>query len=167
MSHHDHVRINSAEICVTVTEFDPVGTGSEGCTRADIELTDTGNGKVSQGRINDPIEVSAEVYLNFSVRGGEGDSHSYALVGISFRETTDSETMRAAGIHCREGSIADRLGHAAFSMRTIAAKGDTTQLTVFDANPEPREFEYSLMVQRSDGWLGVIDPKIRNRGVTM
>jgi hypothetical protein len=50
-------------------------------------------------------------------------------------------------------------------MRTLVSRGDTAQLKLFDANPERAEFDFSLIVQRSDGLLGVIDPKIINRGV--
>ncbi|HET9819586.1 MAG TPA: hypothetical protein VFP92_10515 [Rhodanobacteraceae bacterium] len=158
----DCARPATARISVTLTDFHEIGR-ERGCSRADIELTDTGNGKVSQARVNDPIVVSAEVYLEFFVHARKGDRYAYMPVGIGFRE-------EVAGIERKQvaknrGDHRDPLGRAAFPLRTIAAKGDTTQLTLFDANPEPGVFEFSLVIQRSDGLLSVIDPQVRNRGV--
>lgn len=160
----DHVQTHSAHISVTITEFNAIG-GGESCSRADIELTDTGDGTVGQGRINGPIEVNAEVYLNFAVHAGRDDGYSYVPIGVGFRDTTLGEATRMARSPGADRGSRDPLGRAAFPMRTLVSRGDTAQLTLFDANPERAEFDFSLIVQRSDGLLGVIDPKIINRGV--
>jgi hypothetical protein len=131
-----------------VTDFHEIGHGP---SRADVELIDTAHGTVSQGRINDPIVVTDEVYLEFSIATCGNDRHTYSPVGISFRE-----------IHAYER---DPLGHAAFPARRFVSRGGTVQLSLFDANPEPAEFKFDLMIQRSDGSLGVIDPQIRNNPV--
>ncbi|MGH8113752.1 MAG: hypothetical protein ACREPS_01665 [Rhodanobacteraceae bacterium] len=162
----DCARPATAQISITLTDFHEIGN-ERGCSRADIELTDTGNGNVSQGRINDPIVVSAEVYLEFFVHARQGDRYAYMPVGIAFRDVAGIDPRGAADSHRIEGNRRDPLGRAAFPLRTIAAKGDTTQLTLLDANPEPGECEFSLIVQRSDGSLSVIDPQIRNQGVNM
>lgn len=147
----DHAACSTARISVTVTDFLEIGRGA---SRADIELTDTGHGTVSQGRINDPIVVTAEVHLEFSVSAREGERHTYSPVGISFNEVSR-----------RRGGGRDPLGHAAFPRRTFASRGSTLQLSLFDANPEPAEFKFDLVIQRSDGKLGVIDPTIRNNPI--
>ena len=162
----DRRQTSTARISITVTDFHEIGN-ERGCSRADIELTDTGNGKVSQGRINDPIVVSAEVYLEFFVHARQGDRYAYMPVGIGFKGTAATESRKATDNHYKEGDTRDPLGRAAFPLRSIVAKGDTTQLTLLDANPEEAEFEFSLIVQRSDGLLSVVDPTIRNRGVNM
>lgn len=151
----------TARISVTLTDFHEIGR-ERGCSHADIALTDTGHGKVSQGRINDIIEVTAEVYLEFLVHGQKGDKYTYMPVGIGFREVPGTKRRQAAA---SRGGLRDPLGRAAFPLRTVAARGDTAQLTLFDANPEPGVFEFSLVIQRSDGLLSVVDPKIRNSGV--
>jgi hypothetical protein len=147
----DRAACSTARISVTVTDFFEIGRGSTG---ADIELTDTGHGTVSQGRINDPIVVTAEVHLEFSVSAREGDRHTYSPVGICFNEMSR-----------RRGGGRDPLGHAAFPTRTFASRGRSVQLSLFDANPEPAEFKFDLVIQRSDGKLGVIDPQIRNNPI--
>lgn len=154
---------STARISVTVTEFLKIGEKG-GYSRADVKLTDTGHGKVSQGRINDPIIVSGEVYLDFFVSGSGGDRYTYSPVGISFKEVSEVAPGEATKGRCGER---DPLGHAAFPRRIFASRGSTTQLSLFDANPEPAEFKFDLVIQRSDGALGVIDPRIGNRGVFM
>jgi hypothetical protein len=155
----DHAACSTARISVTVTDFDEIGRGP---SRADIELTDTGHGTVSQGRINDPIVVTAEVFLEFSVSAREGDRYTYSPVGISFKEVRGAIKGKAARRH--DGDR-DPLGHAAFPTRTFASRGSTLQLSLFDAIPEPAEFKFDLVIQRSDGSLGIIDPQIRNNPV--
>lgn len=152
---------STARVSVTVTDFQEIGRGT---SQADIELVDTGHGVVSQGRINDTIVVVGEVHLEFSVAAREGDRHTYTAVGISFREIDDTDAGKTARDGCDNR---DPLGHAAFPLRSFASRGSTTQLTLFDANPQPGEFKFDLVVQRSDGLLGIIDPRIRNRGVFM
>ena len=153
----------TARISVTVTEFHALGDG-RGCSHADIELIDTGNGKVSQGRINDTIVVDGNVYLEFLVQAGQGDRHAYQPVGMGFLDTACRESAKSASDAARERG-GDALGNAAFPVRRVVARGSTTQLTIYDANPERAEFEFSLLIQRSDGLLSVVDPKIRNSGV--
>lgn len=160
----DCVSPSSAHVSITITEFNPIGS-RQSCSHADIELTDTGNGAVSQGRINDPIVVNAEVYLNFVVHAGRGDSHSYVPLGVGFRDTLLAEAEQMARRRSGDCNSRDPLGRAAFPTRTLVSRGDTAQLTLFDANPERAAFDFSLIVQRSDGLLGVIDPKIINSGV--
>ncbi len=157
----DREHCSTARISITVIHFHEFG-GEDSCSHADIELTDTGNGKVSQGRINDPIIVNAEVYLEFDVHARKGHGYAYSPVGISFRQTTGVRAQEAAGNHSEDQGLRDPLGHAAFPFRTTVSKGDTMQLTLFDANPEPGEFEFSLIIQRSDGVLSVVDPQIHN-----
>ena len=156
----DRTPCSTARVSVTVTDFHEVG--KEGFSRADIELTDTGHGKVSQGRINDPIVVSAEVFLEFSVSARDDGRHSYSPVGISFKEGSTATPEEATKDRCGDR---DPLGHAAFPMRNVVSRGSTAQLTLLDTNPEPAEFKFDLVIQRSDGLLGVIDPTIRNSGV--
>jgi len=155
----DHAARSTARISITVTDFHEIGRGS---THADMELIDTGHGTVSQGRINDPIVVTAEVYLEVSVSARDGDRYTYSAVGISFKETSDAAYATTSNQHCGDR---DPLGHAAFPMRRFVSRGSTLQLSLFDANPEPGEFKFDLVLQRSDGLLGVIDPGIRNSGV--
>lgn len=155
----DHAACSTARISITVTDFDEIGHGS---SRADIELTDTGHGTVSQGRINDPIVVTAEAYLEFSVSARKGERFTYSPVGISFREV-HGPTRAKASRHRDCGH--DPLGHAAFPARAFASRGSTAQLSLFDANPERAEFKFDLVIQRSDGKLGIIDPTIRNNPV--
>lgn len=150
---------STARVSVTVTDFLEAGRGP---SQAEVELTDTGHGAVSQGRANDPIVVVGEAYLEFSVSPREGDRYGYSPVGISFREV-GGEGAEAESRHRDR----DPLGHAAFPLRAFASRGDTMQLTLFDANPEPGEFKFDIVIQRSDGLLGIIDPRIRNRGVFM
>ena len=149
----------TARISITVTNFHEIGRGS---SQADVELTDTGHGTVSQGRINDPIVVTAEVFLEFSVSAHEGDRYTYSPVGICFKELQDGDRAEAIS---RRGGDRDPLGHVAFPTRRFVSRGNTLQLSLFDANPEPAEFKFDLVVQRSDGLLGVIDPKIRNNPI--
>lgn len=144
----DHAACSTARISITVTNF---LEASRGCSEADVELTDTGHGTVSQGRVNDPIAVTGPVFLEFSLTAREGDRYTYSPVGISFKEV--------------RGSNRDPLGHAAFPTRRFASLGNAMQLSLFDANPEPAEFKYDLVIQRSDGKLGIIDPTIRNNPV--
>lgn len=154
----------TARISIAVTDFQEIGRG-DGCSSADVELTDTGNGNVFQSGVNAPIEVRAEVYLEFSVTSRSGDNHGYLPIGIGFKGMPAHPSRKAAirqGDGCEHG---DLLGSAAFPMRTHASKGNAAQLTVLDANPAPAEFKYSLFIQRSDGALSVIDPKIKNTGV--
>ncbi|HJP97538.1 MAG TPA: hypothetical protein VJ862_03140 [Rhodanobacteraceae bacterium] len=157
---NDREACPTARISVTVTDFHEVGERG-GYSRADVELTDTGHGKVSQGRVNDVIVVHDEVYLEFSVHAREGDRYSYSPVGISFREERDSAKSEAADRH---GDDRDLLGHTAFPMRTVVSRGRTMQLTLYDANPVPAIFKFDLVIQRSDGLLGIIDPPIQNKG---
>lgn len=157
----DRAPCSTARISVTVTDFHEIG-GTDGFSRAEIELTDTGHGKVSQGRINDPIVVSAEVYLEFSVSAREGDRYTYSPVGIDFKEVSGDTPGEAQSRRCGER---DPVGHAAFPMRTFVSRGSTMQLTLLDANPEPAKFKFDLVIQRSDGLLSIIDPQITNRGV--
>lgn len=157
----DRAYCSTARISIIVTDFQEIG-GTGRYSRADVELTDTGHGKVSQGRINGPIVVSAEVYLEFSVSARDGDRHAYSPVGVDFKEVSGDASGEAEG---RRNGYRDPLGHAAFPRRTFVSRGSTLQATLFDANPEPAEFKFDLMIQRSDGLLGVIDPTIRNSGV--
>jgi hypothetical protein len=120
------------------------------------------HGTVSQGRINDPIVVTAETHLEFSVSAREGDRYAYSPVGISFKELPGGTRIKT--IRRRRGA-SDPLGHAAFPARKFVARGSTLQLSLFDANPEPAEFKFDLVIQRSDGTLGVIDPTIRNNPI--
>lgn len=155
----DRTHCSTARISVTVTDFHEIGRES---SRADIELTDTGHGTVSQGRINDPIVVTAEVYLEFSVRAKDDDRYSYSPVGVSFREVRGG-----ASAEMGERRLGDRdpLGHAAFPTRAFASRGKIMQFSLFDAIPEPGEFKFDLIIQRSDGRLGIIDPTIKNNPV--
>ena len=155
----DHTACTTARISITMTDFHEVGRGS---SRADMELIDTGHGTVSQGRLNDPIVVMAEAHLEFSVSAREGDRYTYSPVGISFKETSGTPSDAASDQRC---GGRDPLGHAAFPTRRFVSRGSTLQLSLFDANPEPGEFKFDLVIQRSDGSLGVIDPGIENRGV--
>lgn len=155
----EHAACATASISVTVTDFHEIGRGP---SQADIELTDTGHGTVSQGRINDVIVVTAEAHLEFSVSAREGDRYTYSPVGISFKELRGGARAEAAG---RRGGDHDPLGHSAFPARRFVARGNTLQLSLFDANPEPAEFKFDLVIQRSDGSLGVIDPQIRNNPI--
>lgn len=153
----------TARIAITVTEFHEIGD-RKGPTRANVKLITTGNGKVSQGRANDPIDVYGLVYLEFCVETGHGgDRYAYSPVGISFRETP----CATAGKDRRRkaGELRDPLGRAAFPLRTFVSRGDTSELVLLDTNPEPGEFKYDLVIQRSDGVTGIIDPPIRNRGI--
>lgn len=151
----DHAACATARIAIRVTQFHEIGRGP---SQADIELTDTGHGTVSQARVNGPIVVTAEAYLEFSVSAGAGERATYSPVGISFKELPGS----VAGEVGRRGGTRDPLGHAAFPTRAFVSRGNALQLSLFDANPEPGEFKFDLVVQRSDGMLGVIDPTIRN-----
>lgn len=156
----DCATCSTARISVTVIDFHEIGEKG-GYSSADVELTDTGHGKVSQGRINGTIVVSAEAYLEFSVSAREGDRYTYSPVGISFREVRGAASAEEAKAGHGEH---DPLGHAAFPMRTAVSRGRTTQLTVYDANPERATFKFDLVIQRSDGALGIIDPPVENKG---
>jgi hypothetical protein len=160
----DCTQPGSARISVTITEFNAIGS-RQSCSRADIELTDTGDGAVSQARINDPIVVSAEAYLNFDVHSGRDDGYSYFPIGIGFRDTAIMEAKEMTRHNSEKHDSRDPLGRAAFPMRKFVSRGDTAQLTLLDTNPERAIFDFSLIVQRSDGLLGIIDPGIENRGV--
>ncbi|MBS0382189.1 MAG: hypothetical protein JSR56_07135 [Proteobacteria bacterium] len=149
----------TARISITVTDFHEIGRGP---SQADIELTDTGHGLVSQGRINDPIVVTGAAFLEFLVSAREGDRASYSPVGISFKESHDATRGE---VIARHGGGRDPLGHAAFPTRAFASRGRVLQLSLFDANPEPGEFKFDLLIQRSDGVLGLIDPYIRNNPI--
>lgn len=155
----EHTACATASISVTVTDFHEIGRGP---SQADIELTDTGHGTVSQGRINDPIVVTAEAHLEFSVSAREGDRYTYSPVGVSFKELPDGARAKAIG---HRDSGRDPLGHAAFPTRAFVSRGNALQLSLFDANPEPAEFKFDLVIQRSDGTLGVIDPAIHNNPI--
>lgn len=159
---NEHCACGTARISVTVTEFHEIGRGP---SHADVELTDTGHGKVTQARVNDVIVVHDAVYLDFSVSAREGDRYTYIPVGIDFKERRGAASAEVAD--GQRGGGRDLLGRAAFPLRIMAARGTTMQLTLFDANPEPAEFKFDLMVQRSDGALGIIDPPVRNNGGNM
>ncbi len=151
-----------ARIGVTVTGFHEIGD-KKGCTHADVELLDVSMGRVTQAGINATIVVHGMVYLDFFVGAAKGDRYSYSPVGISFRETPRNKSTK--GGRGKAVALRDPLGHAAFPLHTIAVKGDTAQLTVFDANPEPADFKFDLIIQRSDGLTGIIDPGLKNRGI--
>ena len=153
---NDREPCSTARIAVAVTAFYEIGR--EVC-RADIQLTDTGHGAVSQARINDPIVVHREAYLDFFVFAREGDRYTYSPVGISFKEVCDGGEVAE-----RHEVGRDLLGHAAFPVRTFASRDRVMQLSIFDANPEPAEFKFDLVIQRSDGLLGIIDPPVKNKG---
>jgi hypothetical protein len=101
------------------------------------------------------------VYFEFSVHAREGDRHTYSPVGISFKEVAGANAETAH----RDRGGRDPLGHTAFPTRTFVSRGNTLQLSLFDANPEPGEFKFDLIIQRSDGTLGIIDPAIRNNPI--
>lgn len=155
---------STARISVNVTEFREL---SRGPCRADVALVDTGNNKVSQGRANDTIIVYEEVYLDFQVSGAADDRYAYMPIGISFQARAGNPPEREVQNHGGCADNPDPLGRAAFPWRATASKRDGAQLSVFDANPERNEFKFSLVIQRSDGALGLIDPPIRNNGVNM
>lgn len=158
---NDRKACSTARISIIVTDFHEIGERG-GYSRANIELTDTGNGKVSQGRSDELIVVHDEVYLEFSVHATESDRYTYSPIGISFREEHGSAKAEAA--QRRGGDCDDLLGHAAFPIRTVASRGRTMQLTLYDANPALSTFKFDVVIQRSDGRLGIIDPQIQNRG---
>lgn len=153
---------STARISVTLTEFREIGRGP---SRADVALTDTGNGKVTQARVNDTLVVHKEVYLDFRVYSATDDRYSYLPIGISFQAGHGRPSGQEVENQAAHTGNPDPLGRAAFPLRTTASKRDGAQLTVFDANPERNEFKFSLVIQRSDGLLGVIDPKIQNNPV--
>lgn len=155
---------STARISVTVTEFREVGRGP---SRADVALTDTGNGSVSQARVNDTIIVYAAVYLDFHVSGAHDERYSYIPIGISFQARPVNAPEHAAEDRAAHAGNPDPLGRAAFPLRATVSKREGSQLTVFDANPEPNEFKFSVVIQRSDGALGIIDPPVRNNGGNM
>lgn len=154
----------TARISVAVTEFREIGRGP---CRADVALTDTGNGSVSQAGVNDTIVVYADVYLDFQVSGAREDRNSYMPIGIAFQACATNRAQPQAENNAAGTGGRDPLGRAAFPLRATVSKRDGAQLTVFDANPEPNEFKFSLVVQRSDGALGIIDPPVKNNGGNM
>lgn len=154
---------STARISVTVAEFVQF---QRGFSRAEVALIDTGNSQVSQARPNDPIIVYGEVFLDFQVVGASHDQYSYMPIGIGFQAKPGAmENAVANDAACANNP--DPLGRAAFPMRAVASKREGAQLTVFDANLEPNDFKFGLIIQRSDGELGIIDPPIRNRGTNM
>lgn len=153
----------TAWITITVLEFHKIGCG-EGCTKAKFALT--GNKDVSQEEQEDgstTFDVKRQFHLEFAVKPEHGDPHTYTPVGIGFAERP-IVGAEVADANCgKEFVPSDPLGRAAFPCRTTASTPPPARLCVFDANPARADFEFSLIIQRSDGELGVVDPKIRNR----
>ncbi len=143
----DPVQLTTAQISITVTVFHKIG-GTHNFSNADIVVANTGEGAISQDKSNDPIVVNKAVNIGIAVYASEGDKFSYYPVGIAFQE----------------GNSDDPLGNSAFPTRTIVSTKSGSQLTLSDANPEENSFEFGVIIQRSDGFLSVIDPQIRNSG---
>lgn len=134
----------SAQVSVTIKHFHKIG-GGKTYSSADVLLTDGGNGAVSQAGLNQPLLVNSPCSLVFSVDAAPGDDASYIPVGIALR-----------------GSPADPRGALAFPDRSVASAGTTVKLVLVDTNPARDSYDFDLVVQRSDGDLGVIDPLINN-----
>ena len=141
----------TAQIAITVKNFYPINGGG-GCSKAVYKLVSNGAGNVSHKVVNgqDVFEVKAKVYLEFSVLAPSGRKLTYRPSVICFKQSLGKT---------------DPLGDKAFPERSIVAQGNAKLLRVKDINPESADFDFSLSIQRSDGAVGVIDPKIRNRGI--
>ena len=143
----DPVQLSTVQISITVIGFHKIG-GTTSFSSANILVVNTGEGAISQSKSNDPIVVNKAVNIGIVLHAEKGDKYSYYPVGIAFKE----------------GKSTDPLGNNAFPTRTIVSGSGGAQLTLSDANPEENSFEFGLIVQRSDGELSVIDPKIENSG---
>lgn len=144
-------KLPTAQISITVKNFHPINGGG-GCSKAVYKLVNNGNGNVSHKVVNgeDVFEVKAKVYLEFSVLARSGRKLTYRPDTVWFKQSV---------------GVNDLLGNKAFPERTVLVQGNTVRLRVKDVNPDAADFDFSLSIQRSDGAVGVIDPKIRNRGI--
>lgn len=133
-----------AKISVTIKHFHKIG-GSKTYSSADVLLSDDGNGAVSQAGLNQPLVVNSPCSLVFTVNASAGDDSSYIPVGIALR-----------------GSSADPRGALAFPDRSVETTDSLVSLILVDTNPATDSYDFDLVVQRSDGDLGVIDPLINN-----
>lgn len=143
----DPVQLATVQVSVTVTNFHHIG-GTHSFSKADVVLSNNGNGAASQAGTNDPIVINQAVNIGIVLNAPTGDKYTYSPVGIAFKE----------------GNSTDPLGNSAFPTRTIVSNKTGAQMVLSDANPTANSFEFGVVVQRSDGLLSVIDPQIKNSG---
>lgn len=150
----------TAGISVTVTDFQPIGQGN-GCSHARFKVTKGQDVEIVHERGVDVILVKGKMKLEFHLDNDASGSPMYLPIGIAFQQLVRDET--GAGVKTRDGSCAnDPLGFATFPKRGISVHERAALLTVHDDNPEPAVFAFELVIQRVDGTLSRIDPKIRN-----
>ena len=137
--------LNVPTVVVTVTQLLPLSMSSA----ASYQLYNGGS-MVSMNP-DGGLVVNGPTEIRFIIQGAGGTA--YSPVGISFKEAPGDAS----------GGRLDPLGSTTFPTRTLVAHGNATQLSVYDADSAPAEFEFSLMIQRSDGTLAVIDPQITNK----
>lgn len=137
--------LNVPTVVVTVTQLLPLSMSSI----ASYRLYD-GGGMVSMNP-GGGLVVNGPTEIRFIIHGADGTA--YSPVGISFKKSSRDAS----------GGTFDPLGRTAFPMRTFIAHGNTTQLSVFDADSAPAEFEFSLMIESPGGTMAVIDPPIINK----
>ncbi|TAN03419.1 MAG: hypothetical protein EPN36_12730 [Rhodanobacteraceae bacterium] len=133
--------VNVPTVVVTVVQALPLSLSSP----ASYQLYNGGS-MVSMDS-SGALTVNGPTEIRFIIQGADGTT--YSPVGISFKEVS--------------GGTSDSIGSTAFPMRTLVARANTTRLSVFDADPTPDEFEFTLTIQRSDGTLAIIDPMIINK----
>lgn len=143
------IPLNVPTVVVTVTQFLPLTLSSP----ASYQLY-SGGSMVTMD-VNGGLTVNGPTEIRFIVQGADGTK--YNPVGINFKQVSN---------YAGSGSL-DPLGHLAFPTRTFTTHGNATQLSVFDTNVAPADFEYDLVIQRSDGALGLIDPPVKNSGGNM
>jgi hypothetical protein len=93
------------------------------------------------------ITVSQPTDIRFILANSGG--YQNQPIGISFKQTNVG--------------MADPTGATNFSVGSIAHGA----LVIHDDLRNNTDYEYSLIIQRSDGLLSVVDPQVRNRGVNM
>jgi hypothetical protein len=147
-----------AAIRVEVTQFVPDGQ-TPGCSQGNMVVTNDGAGAIKLNGTEIEAKANTKVLLTFSIVAAGTNPATYKTLGISFKDTACPATGP-----CGPSYSLDPDGLTAFPKKQIVLKGN--QLTVLDGNPEARVFDFNLMIQRSDGLKSVIDPKIRNRGIT-
>lgn len=137
--------LNVPTVVVTVTQLLPLSLSSI----ASYHLYN--GGKLVSMSPGGGLVVNGPPEIRFIVQSASGTT--YSPVGISFKEAPSDAS----------GGKGDPLGRSAFPMRTFVSQGNTTQLSVFDADPASAEFEFSLMIESSGGTMAVIDPPIINK----
>jgi hypothetical protein len=114
------------------------------------------------------ITVHDDGTASFAGGGGNvkvdaaGNIDVYAATEVAFVFTDTKYAPSGIVFEQRSGSVADPAGKRNFETHAVT----DTSLTVNATHVDASGFEYTITYKRADGSLGVIDPRIVNRGTS-